>query len=278
MLAKIRIVSEAVKNLAVTLFLTIASILMQGCSRLPDKVLSEDEMASLLFDMYKGESVIDIERSRYYPDSMKKVVQQSVYARHGVSQEIVDSSYNWYGHHLEDYIKVHDRVIEMLEQDLIAETGNKIIYAEGDSIDLWPGERGYRITSKTPSDNIAFSINIDDNSLPGDNYQLQFKLLSSLNESQLLSFITAEYEDGNIEYKYAGTTSDGWTRIRFVTDSSRIAARVNGAITFDVPENVTVYLDSVALVRTRNQKSTYSLRYGQRRLKRFAEKESIDAE
>lgn len=257
------------KPLTIILGAALSLTLSQGCSRLPDKVLSEDEMTSLLFDMYKGESVIDLERSRYYPDSMKKVIQQSVYARHGVTQEIVDSSYNWYGHHLEDYIKIHDNVIAMLEQDLIDETGNKIVYAEGDSIDLWPGERSYRLTSSLPADHIDFSITIDDNSLPGDNYQLQFKMLHSNNEPQLLSYIAAGYDDGNIEYKYAGSTSDGWTRIRFVTDSTRILTHLNGAIQYDVPKNATIYIDSIAVVRTRNQKSTYSMRYGQRKVKRY---------
>ena len=126
-----------------TLFIAaIAGSMFQACDRTPDYVIGPKEMTSLLVDIHKGESVIDLNRSAYSSDSMRKVVKQSIYAKHGVTAEQVDTSLVWYGHNVEKYIEIYDGVIEQLEKDIknadVSSGGERLHLAVvGDSVDAW---------------------------------------------------------------------------------------------------------------------------------------------
>ena len=91
-------------------------LLAAACDRRPDGVLGKEDMARLLADIHKAEIVAET-NTRTYNDSLKRVLRQSVYARHGVTTEDVDSSLSWYGYNMEKYLEVYDRVIEILEKE-----------------------------------------------------------------------------------------------------------------------------------------------------------------
>ena len=74
-----------------------ASLMFSSCDRTPDYVIKPDDMASLLVDIHKGEGVVDLNSSAYRNDSARKVLKQSIYMRHGVTAEQVDTSLEWYG-------------------------------------------------------------------------------------------------------------------------------------------------------------------------------------
>ncbi len=245
----------------------ILSILVASCSRIPDHVIKPDSMAELLVDIYKSESVIELQRSRYHSDSLKSLFRQSVYQAHNVTREMVDTSYVWYGQHIEEYLKVHEKTIEILEKQLAEETGKKIIFAEGDSINVWPLQQSLRVTPQSPTHIFRFNLPIDQNSLKGDNYNLKFKPLPTPYSLQVISTIFANYDDGTIEYKYAETVTDDWAEIRFVSDSTKTANAIYGYIY--IPQStsdILTIIDSISLVRTRVQPYNYSLRYGHRRI------------
>lgn len=252
-----------ITSLAIAGFIA-ALVIMPGCSSRPDVVLSPDKMTDLLVDIYKAESVIEYERSRYYSDSAKMLVKQSVYAAHDVTEAQVDTSYVWYGHHIDDYIKIHDDVIARLEGELTEATGNHIVYGEGDSINIWPGEQRYRLNNPL-AQNISYDIPLDNTSNKGDNYQLQYNIITVGSQAPSLNtVIVAEYDNGKIEYKYAYSLNDEHVRMRFVADSTLMLNRLVASIQYNVPQGTTLYLDSVSMVRTRVQPSTYNMRYGQR--------------
>lgn len=248
--------------------LSVVALLCSACSERPSLVLSKKEMTSLLMDMYKAEGVMTIERSRYYNDSLKKVVAQSVYEAHGVTEEEVDSSFAWYGKHIDEYLKIHEDVIASLKREMAENTGIEIVYTDGDSIDLWTDVRQYRITPQSVSGKFAFTLKIDENTKPGDNYQLNFKTVSPFQDAQLdvFAMLFAEYADGMQELKYNTSERDGWTRVRFVCDTMRAIEDLYGFIEIEETPALGLYVDSISLVRTRNQPSTYSLRYGQRKI------------
>lgn len=120
----------------------LAVLALSACSKVPSGVIAPEEMAQLLADIHTGESVIDMNRMEFSSDSAKQAYKQSVYARHGVTAEQVDSSFGWYGRNISQYMEVYDRTIEILDRRLI-ETGNRIaadaaLSIAGDSVDVWP--------------------------------------------------------------------------------------------------------------------------------------------
>ena len=116
--------------LAAPLLYAASALLFASCDRTPDYVIKPDDMASLLVDIHKGEGVVDLNSSAYRSDSARKVLKQSIYMRHGVTAEQVDTSLVWYGHNIEKYIEVYDKVIAQLEKELkdadVAASGEKV--------------------------------------------------------------------------------------------------------------------------------------------------------
>lgn len=257
--------------------LLLAVVVVSSCSRLPSNVLDKEEMASLLLDIHMGEGLVDLQRSSFYNDSMRKVLKQSIYAKHGVTAEQVDTSFVWYGNHIEDYIEIYDNVIAQLEEDARrAERSAKqtVVYAAGDSIDVWTLSPTYRINSDLPSKFITFKYDKDDNWQAGDNYTLQLKLLNHRDgDAKASTILVAEYDDGEIEFRNSSAEKAGWIKIRLVTDSTRIPESIYGSITFEPAYGEVIFADSVALVRTRNIPATYNQRGQQRRL--FRNKQGI---
>ena len=91
-------------------------LLLSACKKVPDYVISENDMAELLADIHEANAVIEINPAAYNNDSLKKELKQSVFIRHNTTQEQFDTSLLWYGHNLDIYTEVYDNVIEILEE------------------------------------------------------------------------------------------------------------------------------------------------------------------
>lgn len=245
------------------LFALISIAIFVACSSTPSGVLSPDKMARLLADVYRAESAIEFNSSTYVGDSMKQVVQQSVFAAHKISKADFDSSLVWYGHHIEKYLKVCDQAIELLEDELENipddETGTNQILVAGDSASVWPRERFYHITHATPSRYVTFKLLPDDNWEPGDNYSLEVKLLNNI-RSGVKSIIAVDYEDGRTAWNTATRDEEGWSKVNLILDSTRTASSIYGLLEFDPAIGEHIYVDSISLIRTRRQPSRRHIR------------------
>lgn len=246
------------KHVAFTLII-LASVLLPGCSGRPSGVLSKEDMAQLMADIHTGESVIDNSSSAFPTDSSRRAFLQAIYARHGIDRAQVDSSFSWYGAHLEKYIDVCDRTVEILEQRLenaqdIAGTSadgavEVNVNLQGDSVDVWPGMRWRRFSASMPNDHITFSLASDRNWERGDVYTLRAKALG--NNQPFTYILTVEYADGREEYVTSQQSADGWHQVQLVLDSARNAQRVYGIVSYPSRRNETVFIDSITLMRTR---------------------------
>ncbi len=238
-----------------------------GCTKLPDGVLDKKEMAALLADIHKGESVVEMQRGVYSGDSMKKVVKQSILLKHGVTQAQLDTSFVWYGNHIEDYLSIYEDVIKQLEEEQKTVKGSKNqspVFSEGDSIDIWPLSRTYKLSDSNILQNINFAMERDSTWKNGDNYILQFKLVNNRQQvPQARAVIYAVYADGRVEFRPSSTLNN-WVKVRLVTDSTVQPVSLAGSISYQFEPKENVYIDSVSLVRTRNRKDTYFERNGQR--------------
>lgn len=127
------------------LALTVTAV---ACDSRPDGVLSHDEMVALMVDIHKGESMVESNQRSFPTDSTRQAFKQSLYARHGLTTAQADSTFAWYGYHMEEYIEVCDDVIKRLEAELATARatagasssglGNIAVSVEGDSVDVWP--------------------------------------------------------------------------------------------------------------------------------------------
>ncbi len=241
------------------IFLLLTAILSAACSRRPSGVMSKEDMAQLLADIYMAESVAESNGRRFYNDSTKRALLQSIYAAHGVTREEADSSFSWYGYNLEKYMEVYDRTIEILEkrfeqaQDIAGSSADGIseisVDLEGDSVDVWPGLRWRRFSANMPGNIMTFSINSDRNWESGDVYILRSKTYD--NRGSVTFNITAEYNDGTFEYMSRMMSGDGWHDMTFALDSARRAKSVYGTISYTPVRGEVAFIDSISLTRVR---------------------------
>ncbi len=238
-----------------------------GCSKVPSYVIQPDEMAELMADIHIGESVIEVNRSTYYNDSLKQLLKQSIYEKHGVDQAKIDTSFYWYGHNITEYMAVYEKTIEILDRR-ISETGNRIkaemVSIAGDSVDVWGGAQFLKINDRMPSPFLTFGLDKDDNMEKGDYYTWRAKFYNNPENTKWV--IAVNYADKNIEYQMADVIGDGWKELSFYTDSSRQVEHIAGYLVASPKASSSIWVDSVMLVRNRFAPEKYSQRYRQKKL------------
>lgn len=250
------------KSLKATAILSLAC-LATGCSHVPSDIIQPHKMALLMADIHTGEAVVDYNHQDFYTDSVKQAFKQSIYMRHGVTSEQVDSSFAWYGRNITYYMDVYDETIEILEHRLI-ESGNRVAAANalsiaGDSVDVWPNSRFISISDKAPSRIITFSFDRDQNWEKGDLYTWRAKFFNSPEESTWL--IGAEYDDGTVESINSTVSGDGWKDIKLQTDSTLNPIRVFGYLSVMPKPGTQLRLDSIEMVRKRSNPDNYRRPY-----------------
>ena len=104
-------------TLHISLLLILALSLL-SCDRTPGGVMSVNAMADLIADLQLAEVYIDSHSSEFETDSSKQVVKQSVFKKHGITQQDYDSSLVWYAHNMEDYVKAYDKAVGKLKSKL----------------------------------------------------------------------------------------------------------------------------------------------------------------
>ncbi|MCM1293733.1 MAG: DUF4296 domain-containing protein [Bacteroides sp.] len=239
-----------------------AAIILVACNRTPDDVLDQEDMAQLMADIHQGESVVESNSSAFYNDSLKRAFRQSIYARHGLTPEQAEKSLRWYGYHMEKYIDVYDRVIEILNdrmsqaQEEAGEAGKKlndqtfgVLALEGDSVDIWNDIRFRPFNSTMPDNLIAFNYMGEPNWEKGDIYYFRSKL--SGNSQPACLTVAIDYSDGTSETFSDRMIGDGWHELKFGLDTVKTARAIYGTIYYNAPEGETAYIDSISMTRTR---------------------------
>ncbi len=282
----------------------VLALSLMSCDRTPRGVMSVNAMADLIADLQLAEAYMDAHISDFQTDSSKQVLKQSVFMKHGITQQDYDSSLVWYAHNMEDYVKAHDKALGKLksrydkldkahgqpensiESEIVTgePTHNPVpnpnlshprsgmphhklsTDTKGDSADLWQGRRSYILTQGSKRGFIPFDILPDPNRRPGDRYQLGYKLTRGGNEFKVC--LTVDYADGGTAQITRGTNSDGWVYIDLQSDTTRQVRRIYGYVSYDIKRGHVACVDSLMLMRTHLSQSNYGYIHAQRLLER----------
>lgn len=242
-------------------------IALLSCNRVPDNVIQPDEMADLMADIHTAESVVEMNYGTYPNDSARKELKQAILAKHGVTQAELDSSFMWYGAHLDKYMQVYEDVEDILQKRLdhnqALEAAQASMSISGDSVDVWSLPRRYIYSNRLASKYVTFKLEADTNWINGDSYTWRAKFLN--NQNSVRWGVVANYVDGTVEVLNEQFTGSGWQQIIFHTDSTKKAVGVRGYLELIAPTNAaSTYIDSVQLVRNRLNARNYSQRYRQK--------------
>lgn len=242
-------------------------LFLGGCRKTPSHVIPPGKMASLLTDIYKSESTMDMNYKDYRADSSKIALREAIYRRHKVTEEDFDTSLYWYGHNIEEYMNVYDDVIERLQKEIDlsdAEVSRTTVTAIGDSVDAWMLSPRFAVTNNIVTKNLSFELFHDDNWEKGDNYTWNIKIIHTQSPVEML--LGAAYEDGLIEWITNTANENGRFSYTFVPDSTKNLERVFGNINFTPQGKEIVFVDSISLIRTRTNRQNYHKRFSQKKV------------
>lgn len=253
--------------------MAILILALISCSKTPEHVINEDNMARLMADIHKAEAMIEDESSITYNDSMKLTLRQSIFKKHNVTQAQFDTSLIWYSHHLEVYDKVYDDVLEHLNDELqVLSKGDFTAVSKnidsdikpsvpryrtvGDTADIWGKSRTWVLLPGFAQNVITFDRKPDKENMKGDKYELAFKMVNP--RKPITVFVGVDYKDGSTAYIYRSTNNKGWKHYKLQSDSTREVARIYGYLSYKSVPTHPVFVDSIELLRTHLDRKAYS--------------------
>lgn len=249
-------INRIIQPIGIVAKMCVAAMFMfslSACKKTPEGILSEEDMAQLMADIHMGEAMIDFNYADYPNDSTRKALKQSIFAEHNVTAEEVDTSFVWYGNHIEDYIKVYDRTIEIIQtrQRENANATHEQISVAGDSVQVWHGPQRLKVSNTMPSRIVPFNILPDSTWKKGDIYILSYKLINQ--QSDVTGRLLVDYDNGSTGYSDETTTQRNATLLHLQPDTTLNLVRIYGYLRFAPDSNTAFEVDSISLTRVRKE-------------------------
>lgn len=238
-------------------YLIIAFFVLAACSHDPDYVIGEKDMVDLLVDVHKAEAVIESNYGDYNSKADKKKLREAVFLKHGITKEQFDTNLVWYGHHIEDYMKIYEQVVERLKAEneeakkLLAEENSQTMSQPGDSVDVWKQRRAHVFDTRQADNLLTFDIAPDENFRARDYFELRFKvlLLPKLAVKPQV-YLAARHTNHDVVYNQLDIDKEGWYSLPLQTDSATALSRLYGYMVLPMqPVQGTLYVDSLMLIR-----------------------------
>ncbi len=259
------------RTVALTLTLALLLSVVVACDQAPDGIIPESKMEKLIVDLEMADSYIGMHNEEFPNDSMRLVLKQSIFQKHGVTPEMYDSSLVWYARNMETYVKVYEgaaRRLSEMRDDASKEASrmpaqpmgpaaevHHSYAATGDTADIWQGARRWMFTSGMRSGFVTFDLKPDEEYAKGDRYVMHLKAKPVRSGMRL--FLAVDYSDGATGYVNRFSCSDGWNELTLQSDSSRMVRRVYGYIFYNMLPGDIAYADSISLVRTHLDRKNY---------------------
>lgn len=235
--------------------LTIAAslLLCAGCSTRPENVLSDADMAELLADLHIADAYNSIGAEGFINnadgDSVRKVLRQSVFKSHGVTEAQFDTTLGWYGRNLDKYEEMYEMVMVDIEEKKKALAEREQRPAQPT---LWPYGPNQRLSSGPEGRLLPFEVS-------GAKVPKGAKLIweaKTINASKPMElFMAVEYADGSLGYVLRNMMGGGRQNITLQTDSQKNVKKMYGYLR--LKEAANVLLDSISLMAAPLNRNSY---------------------
>lgn len=232
-----------------------AFVLLVSCSKVPDGILSEKKMQSVLTDMLLAEAMVNGNYGTYKSDTMKLALYQSVFRKHKITKAVYDSSLVWYGRNLDIYMGVYDRVLADLNKrisDLGDVQANALPESTRDSVNIWPRRSFMAFYPKSVFNGVTFDIRPDMSYSSGSSFVLGMHVwgLDAKKPQALEVRVCADQGDTTV-LTNSKILKDGYHEAILKTVPTKQIKRVYGFVYMNQGDSsyYKVYVDSLSLVK-----------------------------
>lgn len=248
------------KNLIYIVFL-FGILIIPSCNKRPKDVLDKNQMENILVDIHIAEGIIDEYPSQYRSSEEKQRIINGVLYKNQVTKGRFDSSLVWYGAHLDQYLKIYDKVIARLGDEstkysgALAEIEKSEQTQAGDSVNIWRKSGRLILDPALLLTNRLFEVKGDTNFLVNDSLVWRMKFINLPADS--IAFVRVqlganyrialqEFESGQPDstgwYEISTTLSEKLSKTSSVVGSVTLINRIDSILT-------PVYVDSISLIR-----------------------------
>lgn len=234
-----------------------------ACSKVPDGILSEKEMQTVMTDMLLAEAMIGADYKQFKEDAPKEALYQSVFRKHGITQADYDSSLVWYGRNLDIYMKVYERVLADLNKQ-VADLGD--IQADAapvsnrDSVNIWPRRSFMALQPKALFNGTIFDIKPETNYSSGSIFVLGTRIWGLSGKETYAPEVRLSADQGDTIVTVSNRLDkDGYHETVLKTLPTKKVRRVYGYIRLDHTDAAyyKIYIDSLNLMKYNYGKAAF---------------------
>lgn len=239
----------------------IAAFMLTACDKRPKGVLSEGKTVQVLSDLQLADSYIQYHGGEYSSEENRRAIKLQVLKDNGVSEAEFDRTLDWYGHNIDRYSALYEKVSKELVKRKNRVEGTSSSSEQTDENSIWPYPAMSYISDKGLASGIRFS------STPklanGDQILWSMKLSKVATIEAMLG---VEYTDGGLSLLQRTFGGARKVSIKLQTDSTRAVKRLFGVVKVQERLHLPLWVDSIALVNTPLNAENYFMYNSQQNL------------
>lgn len=245
--------------------MVLSCFLFESCKKdMPKDIIKPALMENLLYDYHMAKVMAD---DLPYEDRYKQPLYYNyVFRKYKVNQAQFDSSMVWYTRHIDELSKIYEKINirYKAQQDainhLIAIRDNKPKMSEpGDSIDIWYGNRLYKLANSIVSNKLKFKIPTDTNFKERDSLiwrmRYTFFPIKKNTQDSAVMIISIKYNNDSLAHATKQITHSGLDSIIVKSDSDYQIKEIKGIVYYFGQDNdKSLLIDQISLTRYHNAK------------------------
>lgn len=234
----------------------LIGILVAGCSKVPDGILSEKQMQAVQVDMQLAQAMVNMNTKAFPDNATKEALYQSIFRKHHITQAVYDSSLVWYGRNLDIYMKVYERVLKDLDErqkalgDIQADAAPA---SRQDSVNIWPRRTYLVLEPEALFNGVTFDIQPEINYSSGSSFVLGMDVWGMNKRMHFKPEIRLSVDQGDTTLTvYEQIVRDGYHETVLKSIPTKKVKRVYGYIRLNNVDSLSyykIYLDSLNLMR-----------------------------
>lgn len=181
-------------------------LLLGGCMvEVPSHIIQPDNMEDLLYDYHLMQAMAgELNSSQNHK---RKLYEQYVFDKHHVTEADFDTSLTWYMRHTSELEEIYKRLNKRFtaKKDELANylpPSKRVseISPAGDSVNVWPDYRMFRLSTSDFSNKLLFQLKPDSNYFPRDSFEwtLNALYLGDTCASRAVMSMTLQYDKDTV--------------------------------------------------------------------------------
>ena len=228
-----------------------------ACSKVPDHLISEKQMQSVMRDMLMAEAMVNVDPGTYNQVAKREELFEAVFRKHGITQALYDSSLVWYGKNLDIYMQVYERVLDDLGDEILSlgdvQAEAVAASANQDAVESWPRRSYLTFSPQKGMSGSTFEIHPNSQYSSGSVFVLRLQLWGITPQMRPYPKIRLCADQGDTTVVMTTELRhDGPYRLQLNTVPTKRVRRVFGAVLMDEMPPAAyykLYMDQVSLLK-----------------------------